>query len=158
MKNLNAKFPDLKIELMTGGESDSLILLEQSNGGNIDRVAIHPLHVRHMAEKMGLTETSDPTARKTIATLTRRLLALEARIVHMAYWLTNHSDSKHADLSYEQEYALATSDIAAEFCAELESDLNDVDDLPETQPTAPAYGAQSPTSEVADSRQMSMDI
>jgi hypothetical protein len=119
MKNLNANFPDLKIELMTGGESDGLILLEQSNGGNIDRVAIHPIHIRHMAEKMGLIKTSDPTARKTIAALTRRLLALEGRIVHMAYWLTNHSDSKHADLSYEQEYALATSDIAAEFCADL---------------------------------------
>jgi hypothetical protein len=119
MKNLNANFPDLKIELMTGGESDGLILLEQSNGGNIDRVAIHPIHVRYLAEKMGLIETSDPTARKTIAALTRRLLALEGRIVHMAYWLTNHSDSKHADLSYEQTYAMATADIAEEFCADL---------------------------------------
>jgi hypothetical protein len=119
MKNLNANFPDLKIELMTGGESDGLILLEQSNGGNIDRVAIHPIHVRHMAEKMGLMETSDPTARKTIATLTRRLLALNDRIVHIAYWLTNHSDSKHADLSYEQTYAMATADTAEEFCADL---------------------------------------
>jgi hypothetical protein len=119
MKNLNANFPDLKIELMTEGESDGLILLEQSSGGNIDRVAVHPIHIRHMAEKMGLIETNDPTARKTIAILARRMLALNDRIIHMAYWLTNHSDSKHADLSYEQEYALATSDIAAEFCAEL---------------------------------------
>ena len=119
MQNLSANFPDLKIEVMTDAENDGLILLEQSDGGNIDRVAIHPIHVRYLAEKMGLIETSDPTARKTIAALTRRLLALEGRIVHMAYWLTNHSDSKHADLSYEQEYALATSDIAAEFCADL---------------------------------------
>ena len=81
MKNLNANFPDLKIELMTEGESDGLILLEQSSGGNIDRVAIHPIHIRHMAEKMGLIETNDPTARKTIAILARRMLALNDRII-----------------------------------------------------------------------------
>jgi hypothetical protein len=118
MQNLNDNFPDLKIELMTD-EQGSLIILEQDSCGNVDRVAIHPIHIRHMAEKMGLIEANDPTARKTIATLTRRLLALNDRIIHLDYWLTNHSDSKHADLSYEQTYAMATADIAAEFCAEL---------------------------------------
>ncbi len=118
MTNLNDNFPDLKIELMTD-EQGSLIILEQDSCGNVDRVAIHPIHIRHMAEKMGLIEASDPTARKTIATLTRRLLALNDRIIHLDYWLTHHSDSKHADLSYEQNYATATADIAAEFCAEL---------------------------------------
>lgn len=38
MKNLNANFPDLKIELMTEDESDGLILLQQSNDENVDRV------------------------------------------------------------------------------------------------------------------------
>lgn len=155
MQNLNDNFPDLKIELMTD-EQGSLIILEQDSCGNVDRVAIHPIHIRHMAEKMGLIETSDPTAHKTIATLTRRLLALNDRIVHIAYWLTNHSDSKHADLSYEQNYATATADIAAEFCAELES--NNVEALPKKQASESAGGAQSPGGEVVDSRQLSMPI
>ena len=110
---------DLKIELMDDNIGDGLILLEQDNGGNVDRVAIHPLHLRFMAEKWGLVETSDPKANKTITTLTRRLNVLRARIDHLAHWLANHSDSKHADLSYEQTYATATADIADEFCAEL---------------------------------------
>ena len=70
---------------------------------------------------MGLIEANDPTAQQTIATLTRRLLVLTGRIDHLAYWLTHHSDSKHADLSYEQDYAIATADIAEEFCAELKN-------------------------------------
>ena len=69
---------------------------------------------------MGLVESSDPQAQKTIAMLTRRLLVVRERVDHMAYWLANHSDSKHADLSYEQTYATATADIAGEFCAELD--------------------------------------
>lgn len=119
MQNLSANFPDLKIEVMPDAENDGLILLEQNSGGNIDRVAIHPIHVRFMAEKMGLIEASEPMAQKTIATLSRRLQVLTGRIDHLAYWLTHHSDSKHADLSYEQDYAIATADIAEEFCAEL---------------------------------------
>ena len=116
---MNDNIPDLKIEMMNDGQGDGLILLEQDSGGNIDRVAIHPIQLRYMAEKMGLVESSDPTTQKTIATLTRRLHLLRERIDHLANWLANHSDTQHADLSYEQTYSTATADIADEFCAEL---------------------------------------
>lgn len=119
MQDLNDNIPELKIERMDDGHGDGLILLEQDSGGNVDRVAIHPIHLRYMAEKMGLVETSDPAAQKTIATLTRRLRVLCYRVDHLAHWLTNHSDHKHADLSYEMTYATATSEIADEFCADL---------------------------------------
>lgn len=117
---MNDSIPDLKIELMNDGIGDGLILLTQDGGGNgDDRVAIHPLHLRFMAEKFGLVDTSDPQAQKTIATLTRRLHLLNDRIEHLADWLVTHSDNRHADLSYEQTYARATADMAEEFCAEL---------------------------------------
>jgi hypothetical protein len=158
MQNLNTNIPDLKIEVMTEGADAGLLMLEQNSCGNIDRVVIHPIHVRHMAEKMGFIDASAPTARKTIATLTRRLLALEGRIVHMAYWLTNHSDSKHADLSYEQEYALATSDIAAEFCADFESEHDNVVAPTQSHTTSPAATAKTPGGKEVDSQQLSMAI
>ena len=120
--------PELNIELMDDKQG-SLILLEQDSGGNLDRVAIHPIHLRYMAEKFGLIETSDPLAQKTIAMLTRRLHLLRNRIDFLADWLANNSDSKHADLSYEQTYARATADIAGEFCAEL------VDTMPDAPST-----------------------
>jgi hypothetical protein len=105
---------------MEDGQGDGLILLESDNGGNVDRVAIHPVHLRYMAEKSGLVATSDPTANRTIATLTRRLNLLRDRIDHLGEWLSKHSDPLHADLSYGCTYATATADIAAEFCADLD--------------------------------------
>jgi hypothetical protein len=117
---MNDTFPELAIEFMEDGQGDGLILLESDNGGNIDRVAIHPIHLRYMAEKCGLITTSDPQAQRTIAMLTHRLHLLRDRIDHLGEWLSKHSDHLHADLSYECTYATATADIAAEFCADLD--------------------------------------
>ncbi len=116
---MNDSISDLKIEHITDGMGDGLIVLTQDNCGNTDSVAIHPIHLRYMAEKLGLIESSDPKAQKTLATLTRQMLALRARIDYLADWLANHSDHKHADLSYELTYATATADIAEEFCFDL---------------------------------------
>ena len=73
----------------------------------------HHLTAEHVNNKSG------PKAAKEIATLQRRMLVLRDRIDHLAEYLALHSDSQHADLSYEQTYATATADIADEFCAEL---------------------------------------
>lgn len=126
--------PELSIELMAGKQG-RLILLEQNSGGNVDRVAIHPSQLRYMAEKFGLIETSDPQSLKTITALKRRLLVLRDRVEHLANFLAIHSDSEHADLSYEQTYATATADIADQFCADLV-------DTP-SQDTATAQGLEA---------------
>lgn len=111
--------PELTIDLLTDVGADNLILLQQDAGGNLDRVAIHPFHLRYLAEKFGLIESSDPMVQKTIATLTRRLLVLRDRANHLVASLADDSDHKHADLSYAHTYAEATADIANEFCTEL---------------------------------------
>jgi hypothetical protein len=113
-------FPELKIELMNDGMGEGLILLEQDSCGQIDRVSIHPVHLRYMAEKFGLIETSDPQAARTIATLERRLRLLRDRIDQIGDWLTNHPGRAHADLDREIIYIEATSDIADEFCEDME--------------------------------------
>ena len=82
-------------------------------------VLVHPWQLRAVCEQFGII-ASDPQAEKTIATLKRRLHLLRDRVDYLADYLVNHSDSKHADLSYEQTYARATADIAEEFCAELD--------------------------------------
>lgn len=140
---MNDSIPDLKIEHIDDGVGDGLIMLTQDNCGNVDSVAIHPLHLRYMAEKMGLIESSDPKAQKTIATLTRQLLALRERIDHLADWLANHSDHKHADLSYEMTYATATADIAEAFCYDLsESGIASLGGN-EIKPTEPSASLQA---------------
>ncbi|TCT09479.1 hypothetical protein [Paralcaligenes ureilyticus] len=112
-------FSDLKIELIEDGIGDGLIVLEQDSSDNIGSITIHPVHLRYMAEKFGLVQTSDPQAQKTIATLTRRLCLLRDRIDHLADWLATYSDSRHADLTYEQTYAWATAEMADEFCEDF---------------------------------------
>lgn len=110
--------PELNIELMDDSMG-SLILLEQDSSGNIDRVCIHPVHLRYMAEKFGLVSTADPQATKTVATLTRRIHLLRVRAEFLASHLATDSESKQAAPSFAQNYARATADIANEFCAEL---------------------------------------
>lgn len=119
--------PDLKFERLIDGRGEGLIMLEQYDNGEETRVAIHPIHLRYLAEKMGLIEAADPQAAKVIAKLERRLRLLRDRIDHMGDYLVNHSDQRHADLSYEITYMTATADLADEFCAEFESNDKSVE-------------------------------
>ena len=115
--------PDLKIETL----DDGLIRLEQQCGlEDPIYIYIHLLHVRHMAENFGIVEASDPTAAKTIALLTRRLLVLADRCGSLAIHLET-VDSQSAS-PFAQTHARATADIADQFCAELDSDNPDVGD------------------------------
>lgn len=113
------RIENLTIEVIDDADG-RLIMLEQDSCGNISSVAIHPVHVRHLAEKLGLTHLADPTAQRTIASLTRRIRVLADRIESLHDFLINHSDTKHADLTWEQTYSKATLDSADEFIAELD--------------------------------------
>ena len=101
-------------------------------------VLIHPWQLRAVCEQFGII-ACDLQAEKNIAVLKRRLMALRDRVDFLHNYLVNHSDHKHADLTYEVTYATATIDIADEFCAEwMDSTL----DTEESQ--APAK-TKSPT-------------
>ena len=78
------------------------------------------MHLRYMSEKFGLFPSGDVEATRTIAGLKRRLSVLHVRIDHLARWLEVNSDVQHTDLTYEQTYARATSDISSEFCSDIE--------------------------------------
>ena len=145
--------PNLKIE----SNDDGLITLEQDWCGNVDRVAIHPLHLRYMAETFGLVTTSDPQATKTIGALTRRLLVLRERIDRLDDYLLNCSDHAHANLDWEVTFSRATCDIAAEFCAELA----DTDTPPAVEYLKPVLHSESLRAQSntdADPRQMAIDV
>jgi len=146
MQDLNDNIPELKIEFMADGMGDGLILLEQDSGGNVDRVAIHPIHLRYLAEKMGLVETSDRQAQKTIATLTRRLLLLRDRIEHLDDLLMSvpcFPPGSGKD-SMEDLYSSASLDLVNEFCAELD-DVEPQEIAPALIPTAkPSAKAPAP--------------
>lgn len=115
---MTENIPELKIERMED-QHGTLILLEQDNCGNRDCVAIHPMHLRLLAEQFGLVATSDPEGAKTIATLERRLRLLRDRIEHLHEWLGKQIERGTADVEYELTYSKATVDLVSEFCADM---------------------------------------
>jgi len=111
---------ELTAELIDDDKGKAILLTQpKDNFDDPGTVLVHPWQLRAVCQQFGVI-ASDPQAEKTIAMLTRRLRLLRDRIGFLSNWLTNHSDHKHADLSYEQTYAIATADIADEFCADLE--------------------------------------
>ena len=109
--------PELKIERMAD-QHGTLILLEQDSGGNVDRVAIHPIHLRYLAEQFGLVETSDPGGARTIVALQRRFRLLQSRITHLAKWLAS-SEHEQAGMDYAIAHAEATAAMVDEFCVDM---------------------------------------
>ncbi|MDQ0027751.1 hypothetical protein J2X90_005587 [Variovorax paradoxus] len=116
---MNTEIPHLKIERLPNG----CIRLENESCGDSYVVDIHPLHLRYMAEQLGLIRemsASEADALRTVAELRRRMLVLNERIDHLGEWLNRFSDTSHTDLDYEQAYATATADICQAFCSDFQ--------------------------------------
>jgi hypothetical protein len=154
---MKQRFENLTIET-ADDENGQFIILSQDDGSNKGGVAIHHIHLRYLVEQFGLTETSTQQANKTIATLERRLLALRDRMESLHDYLVNHSDHKHADLTFEVTYATATLDIADEFCADFDTTANvptmEADNVP-TDSGQVANGRKSPQ---AKPSQLAIDL
>lgn len=100
-------------------EHGQAILLTQQDGiEEPHSVLVHPWQLRAVCEEFGIV-ASDEQAAKTIRTLQRRMTGLLGRIEQLAEWMTNHSDQRHADLTYEITLLRALQDLASEWCAEF---------------------------------------
>ncbi|PZP95528.1 MAG: hypothetical protein DI587_22255 [Variovorax paradoxus] len=100
--------PRLKIE----ANDDGTLTLEQDWCGNVDRVAVHPVHVRHLAERLGMIRemsASDAellrTERGQVASLRqendrlkRNMLRLREHALSLQRDFAEHADWAHADL------------------------------------------------------------
>lgn len=104
-------------------EHGQAILLTQQDGLEEPRSVIaHPWQLRAVCEHFGIV-ASDEQAAKTIQTLQRRMKGLLGRIEHLAEWMTNHSDQRHADLTYEITLLQALQDLASEWCGDFADNL-----------------------------------
>ncbi|HWT21657.1 MAG TPA: hypothetical protein VN280_22370 [Variovorax sp.] len=112
--------PELKIELVADG---CLLLTHQDSCGNgDDMVIVHPIHLRFMAEKLGLVRemsASEADNLRTINKLARRLRLLHERISQMDQWLWEHPDSTCVDINTELWFSAASLDLSREFMTEL---------------------------------------
>ena len=128
----------LTVERFTDDNGPAIMLTQQEGIEDSDTIVVHPWQLLAACEHLGLI-ASDPQAEKTIATLQRRMVLLRDRIGNLHNYLANHSDHKHADLSYEVTYATACIDLAEEFCAEF--------DTPPAHVTPPRDGSPTPLNE-----------
>lgn len=97
----------------------ALLLTQQDGIEEPQSVLVHPWQLRAVCEHFGII-ASDQQAAKTVATMQRRLQGLRARIDAITDWMTQHSDHRHANLTYEVTQLQALQDLASEWCAEFE--------------------------------------
>ncbi|MDP3520684.1 MAG: hypothetical protein Q8S02_08685 [Hydrogenophaga sp.] len=112
----------LTAEAIHDKHGDAIMLTQSEDGFNEpNTVVLHPWQLRAVCEQFGII-ASDPQAAKTIATLQRRMLGLHERIRALFDWMAEHSDHKHADLTYETTQLLALLDLANEWVADFEDE------------------------------------
>lgn len=112
----------LTAEAVNDQHGTAIMLTQQDGLEEPNSVLVHPWQLRAVCEQFDLI-ASDHQAAKAIATLQRRMVGLRERIDDLAYWMANHSDHKHADLSYETTQLRALQDLACEWCADFEEGL-----------------------------------
>jgi hypothetical protein len=116
---MNTEIPHLKIERLENG----CIRLENESVGDSYVVDIHPLHLRYMAEKLGLARqmsASEAEALRMVDKLARRLQVLHERIEMVREWMWQNKDFEHCDITVEAWHMDATLDLSKEFVAEIE--------------------------------------
>lgn len=111
------KLYDLAYEV----DADGSVNLEQDAGfGEVSAIVLHPIHVRLLAEQVGvLAPSSDIEADRTIARLCRQMRILLDRIDQLDDWLNQAAQRGHEDLATETTYSFATWELANEFVTEL---------------------------------------
>jgi hypothetical protein len=134
MHNFTDNLPMLKIET----NEDGTITLEQDWCGNAERVAVHPIHVRHLAERLGMVrEVSASDAellrmerghvaslRQENDRLKRNMLRLREHALALQIDFAEHADWRHADLTSEMNAINAIAalfDIAVDFADAYEA-------------------------------------
>ena len=119
MSTTKETFPHVTAELLSDEYGNAVML---SDGTDENTVLIHPLQLRHFAERFAGMEPAGWLTAQPVKTLTRRLRTLAFHIDFLYDYIKNHSDHRHADLSFELVKVTALSEMADEFCADLPDD------------------------------------
>lgn len=110
-------------------------------------VDLHPMHLRFIAEKMGLVRemsVSEADALRTVDKLTRRIRVLHERIVQMDKWLNESRDLECADITVEFWFSAATLDLSREFIREIDESAAVVTPLARSQRQEGNAGSVTP--------------
>ena len=138
--------PHLKIEVLENGN----IRLENESMGDSYAVDIHPIHLQHLAEKMGLAREVTVTASELVRDMgryKRALVLIRDRAEQLHQNIYGLSQLGHEDMSIEVAQSAALADIADHICVEFERSVHEPlpdghEASPPIQPTQPAQKQQ----------------
>lgn len=134
MKTFTDTIPHLNIEVLPGG----LVRLENESMGDTYAVDMHPVQLRHIAEKMGLIAELSATDAELLRTergrvaelkgavdrYKRALLHLRARAEQLHENVVSCSQRGHEDLGVEVAQSAALADFAEHICVEFENEFD----------------------------------
>lgn len=132
-KEFKDAIPHLNIEVLESG----CIRLENESMGDSYTVDLHPVHLRHIAEKVGLVaemSASDAellrTERERVVDLERTLDRFKRSLLHFKVRaeqlhdnILSSSQRGHEDLGIEVAQSAALADFAEFVCIEFEDDF-----------------------------------
>lgn len=114
------EIPAVDIEMMENG---NVRITDKSCLDQDYSVDLHPIHLRLIAERMGLARemsASEADALRMVDKLARRLKLLHGRIKQLQKWLADAPDMENADINAEYWFNDATLDLATEFIREID--------------------------------------
>ncbi|VTU29493.1 hypothetical protein H6CHR_03206 [Variovorax sp. PBL-H6] len=112
---MNEQIPHLNIETLPNGN----IRVENESMGDSYVVDLHPMHLRFIAEHLGLVRemsASHADALRTVDKLGRRLRVLSERVEQLTAWIWEDSEDINQAVLWHSD---ATRDLAREFLREL---------------------------------------
>ena len=109
----------LTAEQINDKHGPAIMLTQQDDCYDPTTVVVHPWQLRAVCEQFGII-ASGPQASQAIAALQRRMMGLRDRINGLSEWMAEHSDHKHADLTYETTQLQALQDLAREWCHDFD--------------------------------------
>ena len=131
----NEIIPELEIEY----GDDRSIILTQGIGGSLNRIVLHSIHIRHLAEIGGALDS--PNQLEDMHARTERaLLRLSERVITFRDYFARYADFKHANLNNEMVQLNYLRDLAFDSLEDLGHDdliaaLAESDDAPAPPPT-----------------------
>jgi len=121
----------LKTEPVSDEYGAAVMLTQQDGIDDPVTIMVHPWQLRAACQHLGILHT-DPEAERAAARLARRLKVLAERINQLNDHIQAHRGTEHVGLRFEQAYAQATADLAAEFMHDMANEAS--------RPTAPVQG------------------
>lgn len=127
------KIDDLAFEI----EGDKVTLEQDAGCGEVHMVTLHAIHLRHLAESMGMVKTVEASGAelmRDMARYQRALLMLRDQAEHLYSMMVDLVNCGHNDIGVELAKATALADFASHICNEFEDSYSDRKSENEGQP------------------------